>query len=475
MKMDEDLVHFAIQFLEKKGCSYVEARLEESEGHDFILKNGTIDLAGYGQVQGLGVRFLLKNKLNFVSTNELQRSAIQQKLQTALHHAQKAQRYSEEVTLSMEEPYQDRYVVKAQVDPQKLDPETKIRFLKELDQDLLATGVQMPSRYLHYTDSQTTEYLATSEGIRLTQTIPKVHFFYNYIIQVGKETSQKFCEYGATQGWEGLLGWKLNQVLPEQANALYKNVTEGKAAPKENLDVVVSPEMTGIMVHESVGHPYEADRILGREAAQAGESFITPEMIGSRIGNDCVTVCDDPTLLGGYGHYKYDNEGVRARRKYLIKKGMIHEFLHNRETSAAMNHGKSNGSSRATDYDKESIIRMSNTILLPGEYKDEEELFEGIKLGVWIKNYMEWNIDDKRLNARYTGAEAYLIKNGKIAEPVRNPTLEITTPKLWSSVDAVAQNSAYYAGNCGKGEPMQGIPVWFGGPSMRLRNLKLRT
>ncbi|HLD05332.1 MAG TPA: TldD/PmbA family protein [Candidatus Nanoarchaeia archaeon] len=473
--MDEDLVHFAIDFLEKQGCSYVEARLEESEGNDFILKNGTLDLASYSQITGLGVRFLLKNKLNFVSTNELARDHVLKKLQAALHTAKKAAKYGEHTELSREESHEDRYTVKAQIDPQNLEPEAKIRWLKELDQDLLATSVKLPSRYLQYGDSQVTEYLATSEGIRITQTLPKVHFFYNYLIQAGNETSQKFCEYGATQGWEGVLGWKLNQTLPEQVKALHKNVTEGKAAPKEAVDLVVSPEVTGIMVHESVGHPYEADRILGREAAQAGESFISQDMVGSRIGNDCVTVCDDPTLENGFGHYKYDNEGVRARRKYLIKKGMIHEFLHNRETAAQMNHGKSNGSSRATDYDKESIIRMSNTIVLPGEFKTEEELIADVKLGVWMKNYMEWNIDDKRLNARYTGAEAYLIKNGKIAGPVRNPTLEITTPKLWGSVDGVAQNSAYFAGNCGKGEPMQGIPVWFGGPSMRLRKIKFRT
>jgi len=87
---------------------------------------------------------------------------------------------------------------------------------------------------------------------------------------------------------------------------------------------------------------------------------------------------------------------------------------------------------------------------------------------------MIWNIDDKRLNQKYVGAESYLIKNGKIKEHVNSPKLEISTPDLYKAVDAVANNLEFHAGNCGKGEPMQAIPVWFGGPSIRLRGVRIK-
>ncbi|HLD88899.1 MAG TPA: metallopeptidase TldD-related protein, partial [Candidatus Nanoarchaeia archaeon] len=89
-------------------------------------------------------------------------------------------------------------------------------------------------------------------------------------------------------------------------------------------------------------------------------------------------------------------------------------------------------------------------------------------------NFMEWNIDDKRLNQKYVGAESYLIENGKITRPVKMPVLEIQTPVLYRSIDAVADNVEYHAGTCGKGEPMQGIPIWLGGPSLRIKNVKVR-
>ena len=245
----------------------------------------------------------------------------------------------------------------------------------------------------------------------------------------------------------------------------------GVKAPQGNVDVVLAPEVTGIAVHESGGHPYEADRIFGREAAQAGESFIKENMIGHKIANEQVTLVDDPTLKGSYGFFDYDDEGVKAKRKYMVKDGRITEFMHDR-TSAAKMDLSSNGSARATRFSFEPLVRMSNTFLLPGKYS-EDEIIKDVKKGVYFKNFMEWNIDDKRYQQKYVGNEAYLIENGEITVPVRNPALEITTPALWSSIDAVGKNSAMFAGTCGKGEPMQGIPVWMGGPSVRLRNVRI--
>ncbi len=115
---------------------------------------------------------------------------------------------------------------------------------------------------------------------------------------------------------------------------------------------------------------------------------------------------------------------------------------------------------------------MSNTFVQPGDFK-KEELFEDIKLGVYMNSFMEWNIDDKRYNQRYIGREAYLIENGEVKGPVKAPILELTTPAFWSAIDAVADDLDWAAAQCGKGEPGQAIPVYTGGPHLRLRNIAL--
>jgi len=150
---------------------------------------------------------------------------------------------------------------------------------------------------------------------------------------------------------------------------------------------------------------------------------------------------------------------------------LIKEFLHDRATAGKMGL-ESNGSSRSVDFDYEPIPRMSNTFMLPGK-QTEHELIEGIRKGVYIKSFQEWNIDDKRFNFKAVGNDSYLIKNGKIAEPVKEPSLELTTPTIYGSIDAVAKHVRLMAGTCGKGEPEQDIPVTMGGPAIRLRRIRL--
>ena len=259
------------------------------------------------------------------------------------------------------------------------------------------------------------------------------------------------------------------------AKILRAVITKAKHVTPGDMDLVCGPKVTGIAAHESCGHPMEADRILGREMSQAGRSFIYqdgPYWLGKRIGSEAVTIVDDPTVEHSYGHYVYDDEGVRARRRYLYKNGVINEFLHNRESAAKLG-TDSNGSSRSINYDREAIVRMSNTFVLPGGLS-EEELVEDVGHGVFMKSFTEWNIDDKRFNQRYVGREGYLIEKGELKGPIARPVIETTTLKFWTAVDAVSRKVEFDAASCGKGDPMQAVPVFTGGPCIRLRGVYVK-
>jgi TldD protein len=134
---------------------------------------------------------------------------------------------------------------------------------------------------------------------------------------------------------------------------------------------------------------------------------------------------------------------------------------------------RSNAASRSVNYNREAIVRMANTLLLPGDIT-EEEVIGDVKTGLYMMSFTEWNIDDKRFNQRYVGREAYLIQNGELHTPVKRPVLETTTPKFWRAVDAVSKNVKLEAATCGKGDPMQGIPVYTGGPCIRLKGVYMK-
>ncbi|MEM0373508.1 MAG: TldD/PmbA family protein [Sulfolobaceae archaeon] len=366
------------------------------------------------------------------------------------------------------------YEVKQKINFSDISLDEKIKILKEIYKDAISLKLKgnLISLSLSYLESiEEKEYL-NSEGSRVKSRVPRIWFYFSFVIKNGDRTATVWSDdLGASGGFELLQEWNVREYVMNEIIKVDKVLDRARSLSPTLTDVVVSSKIAGIIAHESTGHPFEADRVLGREAAQAGKSYLSVMKI-SEIGSNVVNLVDDPTLENSMGFFLVDDEGIEARRKFLIKEGKVNELLHNRFT--AYKYGvKSNGSSRAMDYESEPIIRMSNTFFLPSNIKFEE-LLEGVKKGVYLESYMEWNIDDIRWGQRYVGLKAYEIVNGEIRDPILFPVLEITTGELYKAIDAVDNQLRFYAGLCGKGEPMQGVPVWMGGPNMRLRNVRIK-
>jgi len=473
--MNEDLANFAVDQAVHSGAGYAEARVQRDLGRTYTLKNGSPEPVTFATKLGVGVRVIVDGAMGFASTNSLNKDTVRSVTEAAVRTAKASTRLLKSpIRLSEEKAWDDHWESKMKVDVRNVSPEEKFELLFTIEKSLAQENVHvsLPSRILSLDESLTEKFYANSEGSRLHGFVPRLSLIY-YITaeEPGVGFVQRFRQEAQSRGWEVVSDWNPTEIAANEAKILGRLLREGIAPPKDELDVVLGPEVTGIICHESCGHPQEADRILGREAAQAGESYIKPSMMGHRIGTEHVTIIDDPTLPNSYGFYLYDDEGVKAKARILINRGVISDFLQNRETAAEFGR-KSNGASRCSSYDREPIIRMGNTYMKPGDHS-LEELIEGVQHGIYMKNFMEWNIDDRRYNQRYVGLEAYMIEKGEITTPVRNPILEITTPGLYGSVSAVGKQMEFSGATCGKGEPMQAAPVWTGGPAIRLQNIRL--
>jgi len=470
--LDRDLAVKAVDQALEMGAEYAEARMESFVSNGLFLKNGNPEIAGFGTYSGMCVRVLIHGGMGFASSDILNTETMKNRVETAVRMAKASSRLvRDKITLSDEPTHVADYSVQQKKKLADVGLDEIVSALGHIDKAMTETA-PIVSRFMQLVMEERTKFFANSDDSRIHSVVPRIMIFSIPTIKEGDKMAQAMLQRGVSMGWEYMDPLARAEEICHEIAMTHKNMKEGVKAPAGKIDMVLGPEVVGIAAHESCGHPYEADRISGREAAQAGESFVKAGMMGTRIGSDAATVVDDPTLENSYGYYLYDDEGVKARPKILIKNGMINEFLHNRETSAAMDMGSSNGGARANNYNREAIVRMSNTFVAPGDHADEE-LFEGMKLGVYMKSFMEWNIDDKRYNQRYIGREAYLIENGQVTKPVRAPILELTTPAFWAAIDAVGKKLAFAAATCGKGEPAQGVPVYTGGPHLRLRGITL--
>ncbi len=457
MEFEKDLADYAVKI---SRTEYSEARIEEIVKKAFILKNGKFESLIEEREKGMGVR-VIDNGASFISLTELSKRNIRESLKYAIEEA----RRSSSISISEEKANRASYKVFGDIPNEK---EVK-EFLVDLDKRTNLPWIK--SKLFWLTLTITKKYFVNSDGSKIYSEIQRFHLEYNLVAKDGSKIEQRNFFFGNSGGWKDFLKLNPEDSIEAEAKKIIK-ILNGKKSKRGKYDVIFAPELVGIIVHESCGHPLEADRILGREAAQAGESYAKIDSIGKKIGSDKVTIVDDPTVKKSYGFYLFDDEGVKARRKFLIKNGVINEFLLNRETALLLN-TKSNGSARAMNFAREPIIRMSNTFMLPGDY-NLDEIFEDVKKGIFIKSFTEWNIDDVRWNEKYVGFEAYEVINGEIGDFVRRPIIETTTEELYSKVDACSKDLGFVAGTCGKGEPMQGVPVWMGGPHIRVRDLRVK-
>ncbi len=471
--LDADLLEYMVKYAGSRGASYAEARLHNVKFVEVSSRNGRLVGVGSWVSSGVALRLIYNGVLVFAAGEARSRDDARRIVEEALAKARAGAGFRH--GLSEERLARLRYRATPVKPLEDVPIEEKVSLHSEAWGSVAsALKEAKPAAFtMEYLESYEEKTLVTSDGAYVESLIPRVAVFSVItIVSPGKGSMQSFVELGASGGYEAVEAWKLPETLSSRASEMEKVLMKGVEPPKEPVKVVLGSEVVGLIVHESCGHPMEADRIWGREAAQAGESFVKPDMIGRYVvGNEQATVIDDPTIPGSFGYYLVDDEGVPARPRYIYLRGLLNEPLHSR-WSAYVFGTHSNAAARAMDYASEPIPRMANTYLAPGDMT-LEELLEEAGDGVYVKNYMEWNIDDKRWGQRYVGLIAYRIRGGELAEPVRNPVLEFTTKWFYSNIAGKTKDVEFYAGLCGKGEPMQGVPVWFGGPHVLLNPIRL--
>ena len=454
------------------GASYAEVRYQADSERSVRVRNGVLERVSTDSTEGYSVRVLYKGAWGFSSGP---RPSIEL-AETAFKMAKAASTLRRrEVSLAPSELMSLKYDVVEKTRLNDIQMEDAVKYLVDLDK-VVSVDKRLSVRMLSLSMMETRKTIVNSEGVLVESRVPRLELFMVIMAHdPSKGLSQQRSEqYGGSGGWELIKALRIEDDAKRNAETLVKIIDNAKPIKsEEKLDIVFSPELAGIFTHESIGHPSELDRIMGREGAEAGESYMKPSDLGNlRIGSEYVTIIDDPTIPNSYGYYLVDEEGVKARPRILVNKGVINEFLMNREYASYIG-ARSSAAARASEFNREPIPRMANTYLAPGDWKPDEIIRE-TRNGLYFVSYQEWNIDDRRWFGRYGGLEAYRITNGELGELVLMPYVELTTKALWSSVDAVANDLSFNAGTCGKGNPMQGVPVWFGGVTFRVKNILVK-
>ncbi|MGA2412251.1 MAG: TldD/PmbA family protein [Candidatus Binataceae bacterium] len=366
-------------------------------------------------------------------------------------------------------------------DPRTLDPVELRTTCTEASKAVAGIGSAIAFNVVAAMSELRQELFANSAGARIVQGFAFSQGDCYVVAQTAGGHQENYDTIGQQRGFECIAEGSKSELMPNPdlhtfALELANEARELAAAPAlkptdGEVVVVTDPHFNGLLSHEIVGHPCEADRALKMEAAYAGRSWLLRSVadseIGHPIGSPLLSACSDPSL-GGYGHYRYDHEGTEGRRVAHIENGIFRGFLNSRTTAAALG-VEPNGSARASEAWHVPLIRMSNTFFLPGA-SDPQSIIGEVEHGYYVCGNLVPSIAESRENFRISARKVYEINRGELGQLYRSGSVMADSKSFFMHVDAVGNDLRLIAiPNCGKGQPMQVKRMSNGGPTLRSR------
>lgn len=223
--------------------------------------------------------------------------------------------------------------------------------------------------------------------------------------------------------------------------------------------VVLGNKNSGVVIHEAVGHPFEADGVWKKTS-------IMWDRMGQKVASPLVTIYDDATIAEARGSLNIDDEGTATGRAMMVERGVLTGFLHDR-LSARMLGATPNGHGRRMSFRNPPLPRMNNTYLAPGDTAPEE-IIASVKKGFYAKSY-EGGMVQGTGKFTFSVNLGYLIEDGKLTAPVKTATLIGTNLQMLNDVEMVGSDLGTFLGSCGKGG--QFAPVTAGSPTFKVREM----
>ncbi|MHA1121529.1 MAG: TldD/PmbA family protein [Candidatus Heimdallarchaeota archaeon] len=477
-----DLTQIALETCSKEGASYADIRIITMTGEDIAIKRGNIESLNLRTVKGFGIRTIANGGLGFagsydITTNEIKRVA---KLAVRIGKASGATRKNPIKFVDVK-AVEDSYKTPFKKDPFSVPTEDKIEILVEADKRMREVNPEIiKMTQSDYRGHREDKIFASTEGAYITQ---QITFCGGGMactaISPGTQPQRRsfpgsFRGNFSAEGYEYFESLNLLENVEKTAKEAIA-LTEAKACPTEKTTLLIDGHQLMLQIHESCGHPTELDRVLGTEAAFAGTSFMTPDLLGKlQYGSKLVNFVADSTSLTGLGTYGYDDEGVKAKKVDLVRDGLFVGYQSSRETAAIIGLEESSAGMRADNPQKLPLVRMVNINLEPGDWK-RDEVIADTKKGILMSTNKSWSIDDKRLNFQFGTEIAWEIVNGEIGNIIKSPTYTAITPEFWGSMDAHSKDDWKLLGtpNCGKGQPGQVMYVGHGCGTARFHNIRV--
>lgn len=436
----------------RNGGDFAEIFFEKSDSTHIHCEDKCIEKTLSGTDQGVALRVLYKGETAYAYTNDISEKSLLE-LAQKLSEAVQAKEFKNDIQLiqsspSWQNPVQER--------PDHVSLDEKVKKVLAANQYAWTYHPKIQQVTVTYRDRIRNILIANSEGKLAEDLQTYTVFVVQVVAREGDIIQTGYEPIGGTEGFELFQRSSPEEVAKVAASQAIRMLSARKASAGK-MPVVLSSEAGGTMVHEAVGHGLEADLAL------EGLS-IYQNKIGEQVASPLISVLDDKSIPHKRGSFIFDDEGTPAQKTMLIEKGVLKNYMYNHlYAEKAKTISTANG--RRENYRFRPIVRMTNTMIAPGN-DDPQEIIRSVEKGLFVKKMGGGQVNTVNGDFMFEVTEGYLLEKGKIGEAVRGATLTGNGPDILKLIDKVGKDLGYGLGTCGKDG--QGVPVADAQPTLRI-------
>jgi TldD protein len=442
--------------LRQSNVEYCDIRIEDVTSSWVRYRGEELDDLGSSKTLGGIVRALYKGGWGYSTFNDV--SQVDARVKEACEAAHLVGKDKTQFATGV--PVVDSIHVPLVKDFRQVALADKKALMEEYNQIVLKHNPKIQTSTAAYGDSFKNIWFASSEGAYIEEEQPDIFVFTLATARDGDNVQNAYERSGGSQGYQLVEGF---QAKAEQAAQRAVELLSAPPVVGGKYTVVMDPMMTGVFIHEAFGHLSEADFVYENEKMK------DLMKLGTRFGSDILNAIDDGSMPGGKGTHKYDYEGMPTQKTYLIKDGILVGRLHSRETAAKMGE-KPTGNARSVGFQFQPIVRMTNTYIDKGR-ATFDEMISDIELGVYAIDAFGGQTAMEMFT--FSAAYAYMIRNGKVAEMVRDVVLTGNVFDTLMNIDMIGNTLEFDPGGpggCGKNGQAP-LRVGLGGPHVRAQNV----
>lgn len=442
------------------GIDDADIFLQYAQAESWGLEEGLVKSGSFAIDQGFGIRSISGDKTGFSYADDLTLNAMQEAATYAHSIAKSGQTGSVKA-------WQDNKLVQnfyPSINPlHTFSEQQKVDLLKQIDVLARSLDSRVTQVNVELNGSYNVILIAGSDGNLVSDVQPLVRLSVSVLVEENGRKERGSAGGGGRTGYEIFLNVDLVKYYTEEAVRIALVNLSAIHAPAGQNTVVLGSGWPAVMLHEAVGHGLEADFNRKKSSIYAGK-------IGQQVASPLVNIVDQGSLPGNKrGSVNVDDEGVPSQRTVLIENGILCNYMYDKLNARLMN-TVSTGNGRRSCYAQIPLPRMTNTFMLPGNH-DPREIIASVDSGIYAVNFSGGQVDITSGEFVFSTSEAYLIKNGKIADAIKGATLIGNGPTIMNKITMVGNDLEFDTGvgTCGKNG--QSVPVGVGQPTLKISEL----